>query len=355
MEDLRMRKVFLVLLIGIVCTISGCGGSLVAVSGTVRGTQENTVIAGALITATGKDTLTTVTGSDGTYQLMLPSGKYEISAAYQTFKTASATVTLEKEPVTKNFGLSTGSGKVIGTPDGFSYDFELITLPYGVDSRSITATDHRTTASAAQAVFAKNFNNAPEGYCYELHLSSEFAFTDPLAIQGFRLYSAHSADGPFVLVDAAPANLWGKWANIIGEFRDPLLFGTGESYYAIQLYTAEGETPLTEPVALVPLEPLTLKAPANNIINHESGITLEWNPVAGCSFYGIRVYKKQIDNSWTDYEIASSTNTSLVLSGLSPGEYLWRITAIINAPDPVGVWSKRSISAHRAFEINLTD
>ena len=352
-----MRKVFLILLIGIVCAISGCGNSLVAVRGTVQGTQENTVIAGALITATGKDTLTTVTGSDGKYRLMLPSGEYEITAAYRTFNTASATVTLKGDPVTKDFKLATGSGLTVDFPEGLSCYFEITTLPYGIDSRSITTFERQTIASTARAVSAKSFNNAPEGYCYELYFSGEFAFTDPLAVQGVRLYSAHSADGPFVLMDAVAASFWGKWADASGKLHDPLLFGSGESYYAVQLYARQGETPLTEPMALAPLEPLTLKAPNNNAINYGPSITLEWDPVAGCSSYRIYVYRKQVDNTWKEYtNFLFSDTTSVAFSGLPGGEYFWYVTTRINAPlEESGEWSRISISANRTFEIDLAN
>lgn len=349
-----MRKVFLILLIGIVCAISGCGGSLVALSGTVRGAQENTVIAGALITATGKDTFTTVAGPDGTYRLMLPSGEYEITAAYRTFNTASTTVSLEEDPVTKDFKLATGSGLVVDFPEGLSCYFEITTLPYGLDSRSITTSGRQTTASTARAVSTQSFNNAPEGYCYELYFSGEFTFTDPLAVQGVRLYSAHSADGPFVLMDAVAASFWGKGADASGKLHDPLLFGSGESYYAVQLYARQGETPLTEPMALAPLEPLTLKAPNNNTINYGPSITLEWDPVAGCSSYRIRVYRKQVDNTWKEQTNFLSSNTpSVTLSELPQGEYFWYVTARINPPEVPAEWSRISISANRTFKIDL--
>lgn len=77
-----MRKVLIILILGLIIVMSGCGATMIAVSGTIRGSLPNTVIADATVTAMGESSFTTVTGADGTYRLLLPPGNYGVTAAY---------------------------------------------------------------------------------------------------------------------------------------------------------------------------------------------------------------------------------------------------------------------------------
>ncbi|HAZ22610.1 MAG TPA: hypothetical protein DCY85_01320 [Firmicutes bacterium] len=62
-----MRKVLIILILGAIIIMSGCGATMIAVSGIIRGSLPNTVIAGATVTAMGESSFSTVTGADGSY------------------------------------------------------------------------------------------------------------------------------------------------------------------------------------------------------------------------------------------------------------------------------------------------
>lgn len=348
-----MRKLFVALLIGALCAVVGCSGSQVAVSGTVRGMQENTVIVGAKITAVGKDTHTTVTGPDGTYKLMLTPGTYEFTVTYPTFNPASATVPVKEEPITKDFSLSTGLKTTMDFPEQFQCNFTISTRPNASGARSLVTRDGHVTALEFGA--AKNTNgDAPEGYSYELGIYASILFTAPGSYQGYRLYSSPSADGPFILVNTGDVYCENKWATFGCNFSDPHYFSADGCYYALQLYAEEGETPLTEPVQLVPLEPLTLIAPANNAELTVNSVTLEWNPVAECNGYGMDIYRKTDSeyNPWVlfDHAIALPVPEA-VFSDLPQGKYCWYVWGSKNTSTNVGFATQYTYSAYRFFSV----
>ena len=330
-----MRKVLIILILGAIIILSGCGATVIAVSGTVRGAQPNTVVAGATVTAVGESSFTTMTGADGSYRLLLPPGNYSVTATYQTFNKAAASINVEKEPVTKELTLSTGAGATLDLPDPLTFEISLYTQPAETGTRSRTAPALERQLAVLERLSTKSYNDAPEEYVYLLELYVDFPLPVPVAYQGIRLYVSRSAAGPFTLVStdlvklAVTVGICSMW----GTYDDPLLFGADQtqSYYAIQFYAPEGETYLTEPLPLAPLEPLILGAPAHNATISGTGITLQWNevPTGYGPNYEVIIYQHWGGDSWSGgiahYNLAANQMTLPIVLG--PGTYAWCVIA----------------------------
>jgi uncharacterized protein YceK len=345
---MRKLSVILVLFIAAISVLSGCSG-VSAVTGTVRGTQTNTVIAGAIVTATGENTYTTVTGIDGTYRLMLPPGTYDITAAHESFNNATASITVSDRPVTKDLTLTTGAQTQLAFPETFHYEYYMQTSPYGTGARAAKGSERPESVLTNLNTLTQH--SAPEGYCYYLSLYAYFALTESISYSGLRVYTSQSADGPFVLIGTSPLNYTPSGAvRFWGDFYSPTLLDDTQCYFAMQLYGPDGETPLTESVLLPPLAPLTLTAPAHQS-EHTSDVTLEWSAMPECdSGYTVSISldtSGPMGESWMHVKSYYPSENSQIVSGLDPGRYAWSVRGIDNSYDG----ERQTISAYRIFVI----
>ncbi|HCT35713.1 MAG TPA: hypothetical protein DF292_01600 [Firmicutes bacterium] len=294
----------------------------------------NAVIAGATVTAMGESSFTTVTGADGTYRLLLPPGNYSVTAAYPTFNKTTASITVGKDPVTKDLALTTGAGAILDLPDPLTFEISIYTQPAEAGTRSRTAPVVERQKAVFESLYSKNYNNDQEGYVYLLDLYAAFPLSASDNYQGIRLYVSRSVAGPFALAFADLVEV--SYPSADCQFwvtcDEPLLFGAdqAQSHYVMQFYSPEGETYLSEPLSLAPFEPLILAAPDHNAAISGTGITLQWNAIStgdgDSQSYEVLTYRGG-GSFWLLVNHTPVSTNQLTLPALDPGTYAWFVMA----------------------------
>jgi hypothetical protein len=147
------------------------------VAGTVTDGATGGAISGATIRAVGESTRTTVTGSDGSFSLLVPAGTYEVTVSAFGYADASATVSVPDTGWTQDFALESAPRYRV---DGLVTD----TMGSAVATATVTILGTPIPPANTDADGRFSFDDVPEG-SYQLYVSGgrcALPATSPLTV-----------------------------------------------------------------------------------------------------------------------------------------------------------------------------
>ncbi|MCL6615259.1 MAG: carboxypeptidase-like regulatory domain-containing protein, partial [Firmicutes bacterium] len=355
-----LRCLFPILVLAMV--LAGCGGGggggttppaeMATISGVITGSSPDLLIPGATVTAAGGGrTITTVSGPDGRYTLHAPAATYAVTVAKESYQDASAEIVVAAgESLTHDFALVTGSGGTPELPADFQSNLRycISTDPAECEPRGMV----NRGKIAARPVFGTRPPAGRQGadYHYIVGIYAEsYRNQVPPGALGVRIYQSDVPGGPFALVACVPWNIEEIWAWADFYHTDPALSPEAGKYYAVSIYGAGGETPITTPVEIVPLAPCLLGSPAQGEVHAGLRPTFSWTPPEGADRLWLYLYDS--NGGWVgDWGFSGAATQWSLDRDLTPGvTYYWFVDAY-KSMESANMWWY-SVSYYRTFTV----